>query len=157
MGIYNTYEGVQIKVGNCLMDEYKIGDKVDLPNGVYVGFEGIIVIIDNILKAKFSFILDKWGSIIEPKEIIEDNNPVKQAIDNIKKTKGLDDFIDLYKKLDRMTLLKIFMSLNAPLKKVVKECMEEGKMEVEEAIETSLNALAISEYYKMHPEISMGS
>lgn len=51
MGMYDTYEGVQCKVGFCTDEEYHIGDDVPMKEGVFQGHKGFIVIKDHVLVA----------------------------------------------------------------------------------------------------------
>lgn len=70
MGIYDTYGDVQIKVGDVALRYYEIGDDVDIPDGVYVAPDGIIVILGGVFIAEFESMTDKWGSVIYPGEVI---------------------------------------------------------------------------------------
>ena len=82
MGLYNTYEDVALKVGSNLhLANFKIGDQVDIPDGVYVGFEGIVVITEGVFVAKFKHFIDKWGIAFTVD--IRQRNPVAQAIEDI--------------------------------------------------------------------------
>lgn len=90
MGLYNTYgnRGTQLKVGDCEMKHYELGDIVDIPDGCYVGHEGVVVICGNTLLAEFPDITDKWGGTITPREIIEERNPICQAIKEVEEKHG---------------------------------------------------------------------
>lgn len=101
MGIYNTYgeKGIQLKVGDCCLHHYSVGDKCDIDDGIYAGHEGIIVIKDGIFITEYSpnnlnfdlvkmmlpnsTIYDKWGGIISSLEDVEENNPIKQALKDL--------------------------------------------------------------------------
>ena len=86
MGIYDTYEDVQMKVEEKdSMDHFSIGDKVTLCDGVYVGHEGIIVIVKGVFVAKFNYITTKWGEELSPKVVLDPHDPFK-AILALKKT-----------------------------------------------------------------------
>ena len=71
MGLYNTFwnknqqQDIQLKVGNdlCLRDFY-IGDKVDILDGVYFAYEGIVIIQDGVYVACVHNTYDKWGNLI---------------------------------------------------------------------------------------------
>ncbi len=82
MGTYDTYEGVQMKAAEDKdgMDYYKVGDKVSIPDGVYVGHEGVVVIVGRIFAAKFDNINDKWGGTITPKALLEPVDPFRALI-----------------------------------------------------------------------------
>lgn len=70
MGIYDTYGDVQVKVGDVCLREFGVGDKVDIPDGIYCGHEGLIVIKDGIFIAEFPAVYTKWGNIISPEIIL---------------------------------------------------------------------------------------
>ena len=76
MGIYNIYNGIQLKIGIVEMKDYNIGDRVSIPDGIYVGYEGAIVIKDGILLETYDRLIDKWGNEIKCDEIIKINNPI---------------------------------------------------------------------------------
>lgn len=64
MGLYDTYAGVQIKIGDVDMRDFEIGDtNVSLSDGIYFGYEGAIVIYKNELIAQFTNeqFFNKWG------------------------------------------------------------------------------------------------
>lgn len=63
MGVYDEYgeRHVQLKVGERSMKHFVIGDPVSIPDGVYIGWEGVVVISDGILIAEFSELTKKWG------------------------------------------------------------------------------------------------
>jgi hypothetical protein len=92
MGVYNTYAGCQIKVSDDLsLKEFKIGDNVDIPDGIYISLDGVVVVKNNILVAANERIFDKWGNEIDQQKIIsviKQNNPVKQALDEYKRLDG---------------------------------------------------------------------
>lgn len=80
MGIYDTYGDIQLKVGDVDMSDYKIGDKVSLPDGVYFAPEGAVVTYQGLFVAVISLdaVFDKWGGKIEID--IDLRNPVSQAL-----------------------------------------------------------------------------
>ena len=92
MGVFDTYAGCQIKVGVPfvrIMHKYEVGDKVLIPDGIYITLDGIIVIKNGILVAANEKIYDKWGNEIDQERIIDlikQNNPVQIAMDEFKKT-----------------------------------------------------------------------
>lgn len=87
MGVYDTYgeQGIQLKCGCDPMDpkDYKVGDETALCDGVYIGYEGVVVIDDGKVSRIFTSLTDKWGGEINPEKIIEDKNPVAQALTNM--------------------------------------------------------------------------
>jgi len=88
MGVYDEYEGIQIKAGDCEMKSYKVGGETNLPDGVYIGYEGIVVIVDGVFVKSFLYLFDKWGGVIEPDTVINPYNPITQVIKKIAKKKG---------------------------------------------------------------------
>ena len=86
MGIYDTYgkQGVQLKVGDPSLDHFKEGDEVSIADGVYLGYEGAVVIVDGKLAKVFSYLKDKWGGKIRVRDIINPINPITQAVQSMK-------------------------------------------------------------------------
>ena len=82
MGVYDIYAGVQLKVGKCELINYKVGDKTDIPDGVYVGYEGAVVIKKGKFVAQYRTLTNKWGGHIHCSEVISNDNPIKKAINN---------------------------------------------------------------------------
>jgi hypothetical protein len=77
MGCYDTFGtlGIQLKNGECVLNEFSIGDKVNLSDGIYVGFGGFVVIYNGIFVAEIpgDTIIDKWGQPIQVN--IDERNP----------------------------------------------------------------------------------
>ena len=63
MGTYDTYGNVQIKTGPRGQIEYSIGDHVLIPDGIYVGWEGAVVILEGLFIGVFPLVYDKWGRV----------------------------------------------------------------------------------------------
>ena len=78
MGVYNTYGEVQLKVGNRCLAHYNIGDKVDIPDSVYVGHEGFVVIVGGVFVALFDHIHTKWGDEMCPGGILTSHNYLRE-------------------------------------------------------------------------------
>lgn len=85
MGVYNTYAGVQLKNGSSTLEEFKIGDVVDLPDGIYVGQEGFVIVGSAILMGKFKTITTKWGDVLQPEQVLEEYHPLKKAMQEVNK------------------------------------------------------------------------
>jgi hypothetical protein len=64
MGLFNTYNGIQLKI-NREMNHYNPGDKVDLRDGVYVGREGVVVIQKGVLVMTVSSLINKYGEELD--------------------------------------------------------------------------------------------
>ena len=84
MGTYNTYgdNGIQLKVGDLCLQHFEVGSKVDIEDGIYIAYEGIIVIKDGIFIAEFDQLIDKWGGILPLDEILDNENPVAKIVKN---------------------------------------------------------------------------
>lgn len=89
MDVYDTYgpHGLQLKVSNdngLSMRHFKYGQEVPLDDGVYMTGGAIIVVIGGKFVAEFIYLTDKWGSIIDMDDILNERNPVAQAIQELK-------------------------------------------------------------------------
>jgi len=71
MGIYDTYGGIQLKVGDVDMNYFDVGDTVPIEDGVYLTPEGIVVILDGKLVRTFEKAISKWGEPIDPEDILK--------------------------------------------------------------------------------------
>ena len=91
MGIYDTYgkQGVQLKVGDPALDHFKDGDEVNIADGVYLGYEGAVVIVNGKLAKVFSYLKDKWGGKIRVRDIINPINPITQAVQDLERNREL--------------------------------------------------------------------
>jgi hypothetical protein len=70
MSTYDEYGSVQLKVGLCEMLDYSVGDKAGIPDGVYVGHDGVVVIKDGVFIAEFSHLVTTWGDIVKPETVL---------------------------------------------------------------------------------------
>lgn len=52
---------VQMKNGPCLLNSYWPGCKSDIPDGIYIGLEGIVVISNGFVVTVSNVITDKWN------------------------------------------------------------------------------------------------
>ena len=80
MGVYNTYgeNGLQLKVGDLCLKHFNIGDKVDINDGVYLEYGGVIVIKDGVFMAEYENLIDKWGGIHETDEFLNEHHWAKK-------------------------------------------------------------------------------
>lgn len=71
MGMYDIYNDVQIKI-NATGKSYSIGDSSPLADGIYLGYEGAIIIRDGMFIARFISrdIQTKYGDIIDLNKLI---------------------------------------------------------------------------------------
>jgi len=83
MGLYDCYGNCQLKIGPCELDVYDIGDKVSIPDGIYIDYGGLVVIKDGVFVAEFEDLTDKYGSSLDIKEIVEGQNPIAQVVKNM--------------------------------------------------------------------------
>lgn len=86
MGVYDDYEHVQLKVGDVCCHRYKVGDTVDIPDGLYFGYGGAVAIRDGQFVGVFDRVLDKWGSELPEnvfEELINPNSPVVKALKDL--------------------------------------------------------------------------
>lgn len=92
MGSYDSFVKkeliVQLKVGPCMSLICKEGDKTSVDDGVYQGYEGVVVIvgkkvvyIGEKLNDDYPSLkrYDKWGNILDEKDPFK-NNPVEIAM-----------------------------------------------------------------------------
>lgn len=86
MGMYDTYGECQLKVGECLCENYKIRDKANIPDGIYVDFAGAVVIKDGIFIAEFQTLNSKWGDVIDPETVIDPYHPLASVLNKITQT-----------------------------------------------------------------------
>ena len=80
MGMYDEYAGVQLKIGPCTLYRFDIGEQACIPDGLYVGYEGIVVIQGGLLVAVHKNIFDKWGGVISTGNILNASIPVVQKL-----------------------------------------------------------------------------
>lgn len=71
-----TEKGVYLEVpGVPPPTSCKIGDKVPYPDGVYIGYEGTVVIFNGTYLAYFTHVTDKWGRPINETDLLDERNP----------------------------------------------------------------------------------
>lgn len=70
MGVYNTYGDVQLKVSDNLdLTEFEVGDPVDIPDGLYVGYGGFVLIQEGKLASVFESVTSSWGGKVYADDI----------------------------------------------------------------------------------------
>lgn len=77
MGLYDTFGDVQLKVGLNELNHYKIGDSVPIPDGIYIGYEGVVIVVKGTFVAEFTGLMDKWGGQID----VSLDNPITKAVE----------------------------------------------------------------------------
>lgn len=80
MGIYDTYGQSQLKVGDVCCHSFKIGDKVRIPDGAYIGYESVVIILRGIFVAEFNNLITKWGDRIDPEEILSGKSEIEKVL-----------------------------------------------------------------------------
>lgn len=71
MGMFDWYEDAQLKVGPRGMHAYHVGDAVPIKDGVYLAWEGVVVVHGGELLAVHPRLTLKWGEEIDPDKLIE--------------------------------------------------------------------------------------
>lgn len=75
MGMFDTYTDgkveIQLKVGPCDMDIYRIGDEVPISDGIYLGYSGFVAIKKSRLIVVSEKLTDSWGTTYDPVDLIE--------------------------------------------------------------------------------------
>ena len=71
MGVFDSYGNAQLKIGDVCCQNFDIGDKVPLPDGVYLDHECIIVILHGKFIAEFEHLTDKWGRAILSDDVLD--------------------------------------------------------------------------------------
>jgi hypothetical protein len=82
MGTPDCYgsDNIQLKIGRCECRHYDVGDRVEIPDGVYVGHEGVVVIKDSVMIATFPSLTDKWGGSIDPESVLMDRGVIAAKV-----------------------------------------------------------------------------
>ena len=68
MGVYDSYgeRGGQLKVGDVYLRHFNVGDEVSIPDGVYLTYVNVIVILNGVFIAEFEALTTKWGESVCP-------------------------------------------------------------------------------------------
>lgn len=69
MGLFDTYGSVQLKIHRD-MDVYQLGDFAQIPDGIYVGHEGVVVVLGGDFVAEFPTLTSKYGDAICPSKVL---------------------------------------------------------------------------------------
>jgi len=105
MSAYNIYgkRKIELKIGDLKMHQFNQGDKVDIPDGVYIG-SGVVVIHKRKFVAEFDRLVDKWGDPIDVSELLSNRNPVKKALDKLSEKRMIDLILDRIAELNQLPL-----------------------------------------------------
>ncbi len=71
MGMYDMYGKTQLKVGESEMKWYRVGEETKIPDGVYLGWEGVVVVVGGRFVAEFPVVCDKWGNCVEVGRLLD--------------------------------------------------------------------------------------
>lgn len=71
MGLFDDYAGVQLKIGDADMASFQVGDTVPIPDGVYLGWEGVIVVQEGRLLCAFQEVVTKWGQPLSTERVLK--------------------------------------------------------------------------------------
>ena len=86
MGMFDEYDHIQLKIGDDLFcRSFTVGDPVPIPDGLYAGYEGIVVIVGHTFVARFNELHNTWGGIVNID--INPQNPVQKAVEQFIKDK----------------------------------------------------------------------
>lgn len=89
MGMYDTVgtRGVQIKSipGGNHLNQYILGDAINLPDGVHIGHEGWFVVKAMTVVSTGENVYDKYGNELNRSYILSPNNPINNIIEVVKK------------------------------------------------------------------------
>lgn len=80
MGVFDTYGNVQLKVGTPDSTGYKIGAKVNIPDGIYLHYEGVIVIHKGVFMAEFAQLFDNKGEAYDLNALCNSRNSIYQML-----------------------------------------------------------------------------
>lgn len=92
MGMYDTIVdkskgiAIQIKFLDCTLDTYELNDKIDLFDGLYMGYGGYFYVKNNRILVIDNTMINKWGETIDTDKLVDNNNPTLKAIDKIPKS-----------------------------------------------------------------------
>lgn len=75
--------GVQIKSTDCEMKDYEMGDEINLPDGVHVGYEGWFVVDNRRIIFVGQMIYDKYGCELIKEELMNARNPIARVVDGM--------------------------------------------------------------------------
>lgn len=72
MNLHNTFgkNRIQLEVGELRAKNFEIGDRIDIPDGLYLGLGGAVMIINRMFVAEFGVIFDKQGEVLDIKKIV---------------------------------------------------------------------------------------
>ena len=105
MSAYNIYgkRKIELKIGDLKMHQFNQGDKVDIPDGVYIG-SGVVIIHKGKFVAEFDHLVDKWGDPIDVSELLSNRNPIKKAMDEVLEKRALALVLGRIEKLNQLPL-----------------------------------------------------
>lgn len=91
MGVYDIYAGVQLKCGPCELGDYEIGERVPIPDGIYLGVGGFVVVHDEKLLAVYDHMVTSWSDEVPARALADHYSPVRRAVLEIMKERDNED------------------------------------------------------------------
>ncbi|MFZ5559335.1 MAG: hypothetical protein ACOZAL_00900 [Patescibacteria group bacterium] len=80
MGTPDSFNGILLHIGCPACNFYKIGDDVEIPDGIYCGYTGFVVISGGKLVFTSSVIYDTDGRpMIRAEDLLNEGFPAKKA------------------------------------------------------------------------------
>lgn len=76
MGMFDVYGETQLKVGEPKLRDFKIGDEVPIPDGVYLGWEGVVVVLGRKFVAEFPTIVNTYGDAMPIQQFLRRPDPM---------------------------------------------------------------------------------
>jgi hypothetical protein len=93
MGVFDTYNGIQLKVGEITMANFKIGHKVPIDEGVYLAPQGVVVVLGGKLAYTSKIVLSKWGAQLSPDKLLAPVNPYVGVVNDMMLRKEFKEIV----------------------------------------------------------------
>lgn len=77
--------GIKTAFGKTSGKRFIVGDKVPIPNGMYIGYEGGFVISGGRLIHVSKRIYDRWGMTLRLDDIMEKRGPLGKSYKEVKR------------------------------------------------------------------------
>lgn len=70
MGMFDDYGTTQLKVGPCVMASYQVGDAVEIRDGLYLGWDGFVLIQDGKMAGEWAQVTDTHGNTLPARTLL---------------------------------------------------------------------------------------